>query len=94
MLYSINGPDVNTESYQDERESIIKELRGYNLMFGVAEFNELVDSIVPINLNYEMQIQRYSEYITDFDGRSFSSISLTEFRVSIPLIINSKLDDQ
>ena len=66
MLYSITGPDVNSEPYGDERSNMIKELRGYNLPLAVVNLNELVHSIVPIDLNYYGQINRFPDYITGF----------------------------
>lgn len=70
MLYSITGPDVNSEPYGDERSSVIKELRGYNIPLAVVNLNELVDSIVPIDLNYYGQINRFPDYITGFQKDS------------------------
>jgi len=77
MLYCITGPDVNSEPYSDERSSVIKELKGYNLPLAVVGFNELVHSIVPIDLNYYGQIKRFPDHITGFKHDSlFHSSSI------------------
>mmetsp|Transcript_11200 Transcript_11200/g.11159 ORF Transcript_11200/g.11159 Transcript_11200/m.11159 type:complete len:131 (-) Transcript_11200:497-889(-) len=61
--------------FTDERQSITKELRSYNLPFAVASFNELVNANIPIDLNYQGQIKRFGEYITDFKGDSLFNTS-------------------
>ena len=71
--------------YKDERESIVNELRAYNLPFSISYFNELADAIVPINLNYKGQISRYPDYLTDYDDEymfhksSIPSLAINDF---------------
>lgn len=70
VLYSVTGPSVNSEIYEDERKSLVTALKGYNLPFSVVGFNELVNAYIPIDLNYSGQINRYPDYITNFDAES------------------------
>lgn len=71
--------------YKDERESIINQLRAYNLPFSVSYLNELVDAVVPINLNFKGQISKYPDYLTDFDDdymfhkSSIASLAINDF---------------
>lgn len=70
MLYNVTGPTPSIEAYSDERASVVKELRTYNLPLSIAGFNEIVDSIVPIDLNYGGQIKRFPDYLPGFNSES------------------------
>jgi hypothetical protein len=70
VLYSVTGPSVNSEIYDDERKDLVTALKGYNLPFSVVGFNDLVNAYIPIDLNYSGQLSRNPDFITDFNADS------------------------
>ena len=69
--------------FTDERQSIVNELRGYNMPFSVAKFNELANAYVPIDLNFSGQIQRYPDFLTEFQSDSlFHSSSIPALAIN------------
>lgn len=67
MLYSVSGFNGNVELYDDERQSIVNELREYNSLISIASFNELVNSYIPINLDFNSQSKVISKLMPEFD---------------------------
>jgi len=97
MLYSVTGPDVNTDEFTDERASVIKDLRGYNMALTLSSFNELVDSFVPINLNLGSQMARLQDTISGYDSESlFHSSSVPSLAINdffMPLTQKKPMQD-
>lgn len=75
MLYSVSGFNGNVELYDDERQSIVNELREYNSLISIASFNELVNSYIPINLDFNSQSKVISKLMPEFDWESLYHLS-------------------
>ena len=75
VLYSVTGFTGNVEMYEDERKSIVEELRGYNSMFSILNYTDLVTSYIPIDIDFSSQAKSFEALMPGFDTESLYHLS-------------------